>query len=91
MSRFVPYILDGNAAVSLLAPDGERVDQQDDELSVLRTDGNHLSIGTVRRALGRMTQTHLVQKFLSGKTERFNVTNDKVTHGQNAAARLLWF
>lgn len=63
----VPYVLDGNAAVSLLAPDGEGVDQQDDELSVFHADGNHLSVGAVGGALGRMTQTHLVQEFLTQK------------------------
>lgn len=67
-----PYVLDGDAAISLLAPDGEGVDQQDDELSVLHTDGHHLSVGTVRGALGRMTQTHLVQKFLTQKTRKQN-------------------
>ncbi len=66
--QFLPYVLDGNAAVSLLAPDGEGVDQQDDELSVLHADGHHLSIGTVRGALGRMTQTNFVQEFLTQKT-----------------------
>lgn len=53
--------------VSLLAPDGERVDQQDDELPVLHANGNHFSVGTVGRALGRMAQTHLVQEFLRQK------------------------
>lgn len=69
-SDVLPDVLDGDTAVSLLAPDGERVDQQDDELSVLHTDGNHLSVGTVRGALGRMAQTHLVQKFLTQKTRQ---------------------
>lgn len=67
-THVVPYILDADAAVPLLAPDSEGVDQQDDELSVLHTDGNHLSVGTVGGALGRMTQTNLVQKFLTQKT-----------------------
>lgn len=64
----VPYVLDGDAAVSFLAPDGEGVDQQDDEFSVLHADGNHLSVGAVGGALGGVTQTHLVQEFLTQKT-----------------------
>lgn len=64
----LPYVLYGHAAVSLLAPDREGVDQQDYELSVLHADGNHLAVWTVGRALGRMTQTHLIQEFLTHKT-----------------------
>lgn len=55
MSEDLPNVLDGDIAVPLLPPDGQRVDQQDDELSSLHADGNHLSVGTVGRALGRMT------------------------------------
>lgn len=61
----LPYVLDDDAAVSLLAPHCEGVDQQDYELSVLHANRNHLSIGAVGGALGRMTQTHLVQEFLA--------------------------
>jgi len=69
----LPDILDGDTAISLLAPHCERVDQQDDELSILHADGNHFSVGAVGRALGRMTQTHLVQEFLMHKT--VNITH----------------
>lgn len=69
-NEVLPYVLDGDAAVSLLAPDGEGVDHQDNELSILHANGNHLSIGTVRGAFGRMTQAHLVQKFLTHKTRQ---------------------
>lgn len=57
----IPYVLDGDAAISLLAPDGQGVDQQHDELAVLHADGDHLPIGAVGGALGRMTQTYPVQ------------------------------
>lgn len=57
-------VLDGDAAVPLLAPDGQRVDQQHDELAVLHADGDHLPIGAVGGALGRMSQTYPVQQFL---------------------------
>ena len=70
----LPYVLDGDAAVSLLAPDSEGVDEQDDELAVLHADRNHLSVGAVGRALGRMTQTHLVEKFLR-ETEKWKDEN----------------
>lgn len=56
----LPDILDGNTAISLLAPHSQRVDQQDDELPILHPDGNDLSVRTVGRALGRMAQTYLV-------------------------------
>ncbi len=64
---FWPYVLDGHAAVSLLAPYAQWIDQQHDELSVLHPDGHHLTVRTVRRALRRMTQTDLVQEFLEDK------------------------
>lgn len=60
----LPNVLDGDAAVPLLAPDGQGVDQQHDELAVLHADGDHLPVGTVGGALGRMSQAHPVQQFL---------------------------
>lgn len=60
----VPYILDGGASVSLLAPDFEWRHQQDDELSVLHADGHHVSLRTVADGVGRVAQVHLVQHFL---------------------------
>ncbi len=64
---FWPYVLDGHAAVSLLAPYGQWIHQQHDELSVLHPDGHHLTVRTVRRALRRMTQIDFVQEFLEDK------------------------
>lgn len=75
--KVVPYVLDGDAAISLLAPDGEGVDQQDDELSVLHADGDHLSIGAVGGALGRMSQTHLVQQFLQQTAQQVTPHNPR--------------
>lgn len=63
----LPYVLNGDAAVPLLAPDGQGVDQQHDELAVLHADGDHLPVGAVGGALGRMSQTHPVQQFLQQK------------------------
>lgn len=65
-----PYVLDGDAAVSPLAPHSERVYQQDNKLSVLRSNRYHFSVRAVGGALGRMTQTHFVQKFLLMKTKK---------------------
>lgn len=58
---FWPYVLDGHATVSFLAPYGQWIHQQHDELSVLHPDGHHFTVRTVRRALRRMTQTDFVQ------------------------------
>lgn len=60
----VPDILDRGAAVSLFAPDLEGGHQQDDELSVLHTDGHHVPLGAVADGACRVAQVHLVQHLL---------------------------
>lgn len=59
-TSILPYVLDGDTAVPLLAPYGQGVDQQHDELAVLHANRDHLPVGAVGGALGRMSQTYPV-------------------------------
>ena len=60
----VPNIQDRRAPVPFLAPDFERGNQQDDELSILHADGHHVSFRTVADGTRWVTEVDLIQHLL---------------------------